>query len=353
MFCFSIPFTQSAVASPHLLFFPPTPTPTPTGISIPTTLKPRSSPASRPCRCTNVDLTNQHEETPRDAYPKQDQSPPPPPEEETFHVLTAIKTVYNDIVIVDTADSRMLLLDSTRTLPFFLSLKHLSTTRYYYDSFPNPNADSIHSILQKGGEKWTGSYWGGGTAAHLMLDAWPSLQLEGWEIDEILIDKAREYFGLSNLERCNEVGGGLQVHIGDVFSPEQHLPSGYAGIIVDLFSDGKVLSQLQEVKTWLELSNRLMPYGRLMVNCGGVSESSIDGKVNHQSVDEIWILNSTIKALAEAFPGQVNWKRMPESQGQNYLALTGPLPDVTSWSAMVPTSLSEAVKQWKPCKPFH
>lgn len=27
---------------------------------------------------------------------------------------------------------------------------------------------------------------GGGTAAHLMLDLWPSLQLEGWEIDEIV-----------------------------------------------------------------------------------------------------------------------------------------------------------------------
>lgn len=27
---------------------------------------------------------------------------------------------------------------------------------------------------------------GGGTAAHLMLDLWPSLQLEGWEIDYIV-----------------------------------------------------------------------------------------------------------------------------------------------------------------------
>ncbi|PPS05658.1 hypothetical protein GOBAR_AA14996 [Gossypium barbadense] len=341
---------------------------------------------------------------------------------------------------------------------------------------------------------------GGGTAAHLMLDVWPSLQLEGWEIDEILIDKAREYFGLSNLEKCNDVGGQLQVHIDDAFSHEQHRPSGYAGIIIDLFSDGKVLSQLQEVEIWLELSDRLMPGGRLMVNCGGVSESSLDGKVQHPSIDDIWMQNTTIKALAEAFPGQVrmgddaifrkfnvelnkkhknlkasnivkekqkckgvtlgelsphpfavvdpayrqminkgislailvsgengvgkylaslggrvnnaleqsvkqnvlesnpaleafdntktvdaldeleeypatrgamdvvwisqteqdaaflfvvNWKRMPESQGQNYLALTGPLPDLTSWSAMVPSCLSEAVKQWKHCRPLH
>ena len=27
---------------------------------------------------------------------------------------------------------------------------------------------------------------GGGTVAHLMLDIWPSLELEGWEIDKIV-----------------------------------------------------------------------------------------------------------------------------------------------------------------------
>ncbi|TYI98562.1 hypothetical protein E1A91_D01G222800v1 [Gossypium mustelinum] len=349
MFWSSISLSPTAIASPPFplteLFFPPlSPTPTLTAA----TFKLRSSST---CRCTKTDLTSQHEEPPPNPYPKQDEKPQAAAAaaaaaEETFQVLTAIHTQYNDILIVDTPQSRMLLLDSTH---------------------------NVHSVLQKGDEKWTGSYWdefvslppivtegpiaiyglGGGTAAHLMLDVWPSLQLEGWEIDEILIDKAREYFGLSNLEKCNDVGGQLQVHIDDAFSHEQHRPSGYAAIIIDLFSDGKVLSQLQEVEIWLELSNRLMPGGRLMVNCGGVSESSLDGKVQLPSIDDIWMQNSTIKALAEAFPGQVNWKRMPESQGQNYLALTGPLPDLTSWSAMVPSCLSEAVKQWKPCRPFH
>lgn len=62
---------------------------------------------------------------------------------------------------------------------------------------------------------------------------------------------------------------------------------------------------LCQVEIWLELSDRLMPGGRFMVNCGGVSESSLVGKVQHQSIDDIWMQNSTIKALAEAFPGQV------------------------------------------------
>ncbi|XP_022767927.1 uncharacterized protein LOC111312150 isoform X4 [Durio zibethinus] len=265
MFWFSLVLSYKPIAltSAHRPgIFPPLP---------PTTFKSRSSSTCRPCCCTKSDLTKQDEETPE--------------EEETFQVLTAVKSKYNDIVIVDTPKSRMLLLDSTH---------------------------NVHSVLQKGDEKWTGSYWdefatlppivpegpiaiyglGGGTAAHLMLDVWPSLQLQGWEIDEI-------------------------------------------------------------VETWLELSDRLMPDGRLMVNCGGVSESSIDGKLHHQSVDDVWIQNSTIKALAKAFPGQVNWKRMPKRQGQNYLALTGLLPDLTSWSAIVPGCLSESVKQWKPCRPFH
>ncbi|XP_010251725.1 PREDICTED: uncharacterized protein LOC104593530 isoform X2 [Nelumbo nucifera] len=160
-------------------------------------------------------------------------------EEPEFQVVSAVRSNYNEIVIVDTPDSRVLLLDSTH---------------------------NVHSIFRKG-QKWTGSYWdefaslpaivphgpiailglGGGTAAHLMLELWPSLKLEGWEIDAILIDKAREYLGLSDLEKCTEAGGVLHVHVGDALSPLAVVPGGFAGIVVDLFSDGKVLPQLQEV----------------------------------------------------------------------------------------------------------
>ncbi|XP_015932584.1 uncharacterized protein LOC107458885 isoform X1 [Arachis duranensis] len=259
-------------------------------------------------------------------------------EEESYQVLSAMKSDYNDIVIVDTPKSRMLLLDSTH---------------------------NVHSILYKE-QKWTGSYWdefaslpaivpkgpiailglGGGTAAHLMLHLWPSLQLEGWEIDEILIDKARDYFGLSDLEKTTEGGGILNVHIGDVFIPSENLRRRYAGIVVDLFSEGKVLPQLEEVSTWLELQERLMPDGRFMVNCGG-----IDGESSPESLlsDETWLLNPTLKALSKAFPGQLSWKRMPKVSGENFMALTGSMPDVESWSASVSSPLSSNVKDWRPC----
>ncbi|KAL6986559.1 hypothetical protein U1Q18_019916 [Sarracenia purpurea var. burkii] len=66
-------------------------------------------------------------------------------------------------------------------------------------------------------------------AAHLMLDLWPSLELEGWEIDGILIDKAREYFGLLDLEKHTPAGGILHVCVGDALSPSVNVPGGYAG----------------------------------------------------------------------------------------------------------------------------
>lgn len=268
------------------------------------------------------------------------------PQEENFQVVAAVRSKYNDIVIVDTPESRMLLLDSTY---------------------------NVHSIINKGIHKWTGSYWdefvslpaivpngpiaiyglGGGTAAHLMLDCWPSLQLEGWEIDEILIDKVRDYFGLSDLEKPTETGGLLQVRIGDVFSPSQDASERYAGIVVDLFSEGKVLPQLEEVATWLKLKDRLMPNGRFMVNCGGIDGVSdmTYGTAQPKSMNDVWMHNSAIRALSEAFPGKVSWKRMPERNGENFLALTGLLPDLSSWSAAVPDHLSDTVKKWKPCAP--
>ncbi|XP_057511707.1 uncharacterized protein LOC130793847 [Actinidia eriantha] len=257
--------------------------------------------------------------------------------DEEFQVVTAIRSNYNDIVIVDT-----------------------------------PRSHNVHSMYNKG-HKWTGLYWdefaslpailpqgpvaifglGGGTVAHLMLDIWPSLELEGWEIDKILIDMAREYFGLLDIEKQTPAGGILRVCVGDALSPSVTVPGGYAGIVIDLFSDGKVLPQLEEVSTWLDMYDKLMPNGRLMVNCGAANDGAANTTYpDASSIDGTWVQNSTIKALCQAFPGQVNWKKMPKEGGENYLALTGPLPDLTTWSGVLPDQLSFTVKQWKPCLPL-
>lgn len=44
-----------------------------------------------------------------------------------------------------------------------------------------------------------------------------------------LIDKARDYFGLSDLEKPTKDGGVLNIHIGDVFIPSENLHRKYAG----------------------------------------------------------------------------------------------------------------------------
>ncbi|GAA0154724.1 methyltransferase [Lithospermum erythrorhizon] len=250
-----------------------------------------------------------------------------------YKVLTAIRSSFNDIVILETADSRMLLLDATH---------------------------NVHSIFNKG-NKWTGSYWdqfvslppivpkgpiaifglGGGTAAQLLLEVWPMLQLDGWEIDEILVYKARDYLGLADLENQTEAGGRLNVIVGDALSSSATIPGGYAGIIVDLFSEGQVLPQLQEVEYWLGLQQRLMPNGRIMINCGG----SVDESVN------TWESNSTICALHEAFPSQLSWMKLPKDKGANFLALTGPLPDLTLWADTLPEILRLEVRRWRTCSP--
>ncbi|XP_054816556.1 uncharacterized protein LOC129316254 [Prosopis cineraria] len=268
-------------------------------------------------------------------------------EEESFQVLTVVKSDYNDIMIIDTPESRVLLLDSYYNIHSIL-YKEQKWTKAYWDEFA-----SLPAIVPKGPIAILGL--GGGTAAHLMLDLWPSLQLEGWEIDEILIDKARDYFGLSDLEKPTKDGGILNVHVGDVFIPSEDLQRKYAGIVVDLFSDGKVLPQLHEDSTWLELHDRLMPGGRFMVNCGGTyggsdaSDASSDSETS--SSDGIWFKNPALNALSKAFPRQLSWKRMPKENGANIMALTGSLPDLQSWSASLPSPLSTNVKHWRPCEP--
>ena len=81
------------------------------------------------------------------------------------------------------------------------------------------------------------------------------------------------------------------------------------------FVDLSLLSDFWQVQTWLELNDRLMPNGRLMVNCGGIDEAAdvIDGVVHpkNSSIDGTWVQNYTIKALSKAFPGKVgilSWK---------------------------------------------
>ena len=85
-------------------------------------------------------------------------------QQEDFQVLTAIKTEYNDIFILDTPKSRLLLLDSTRMLSFnpcpfgFFLQCHVKSNQTSSNPPFTFDADNVHSIFNKE-EKRTGSYW--------------------------------------------------------------------------------------------------------------------------------------------------------------------------------------------------
>lgn len=65
----------------------------------------------------------------------------------------------------------------------------------------------------------------------------------------------------------------------------------------------------QQDAVWLEIEKKLMPHGRIMVNCGGAHAemlASSDQMLNpNASLSGSWIQNSTVRALCRVFPGKV------------------------------------------------
>ncbi|XP_015689699.2 uncharacterized protein LOC102721435 [Oryza brachyantha] len=272
--------------------------------------------------------------------PAAEQQEQAPKEEEEYTLLAVTGSDFNEVImIIDSPATRYLLLDTNRNVHSVLP-KTGVWTNSYWDEFV-----SLPAVVPRGPVALLGL--GAGTAAHLMLKFYPWLQLVGWEIDPKIIELSRDYFGMSDLEKATELGGSLSVRIGDALSPSATIEGGFAGIVVDLFADGKIIPQLQEVETWLQISKKLMPDGRIIVNCGGADAAvSLADDTGRSS----WVQNPTIKALCTAFPGQLNWKRLSEKESVNYVALTGPLPDLDEWSTSVPSELSTKVKQWVPCE---
>ncbi|KAH9531159.1 hypothetical protein CY35_19G022500 [Sphagnum magellanicum] len=215
-------------------------------------------------------------------------------------------------------------------------------TDLYFDEFA-----SLPPIIPEGPIAILGL--GGGTAARILLELWPSRKLEGWEIDKTLVDIARVHLGLAALESPTSKGGFLSVHVGDALSSAASVNGGFSGILIDLFSKGKILPQLQKPETWHELKQRLRPRGRIMVNCGGSCVECRDSQPDCDDGTWTWedgsaARDATLYAMAHVFP-QLSWRKM-ESKEDNYLALTGPLPDLKVWAKDVPMRLRPGVLAW-------
>lgn len=163
-----------------------------------------------------------------------------------------------------------------------------------------------------------------------------------------VVDIARRHLALDELEEVTTEGGTLTVCIGDALVPGASVVGGFAGLIVDLFSNGQVLPELQQAGTWESLRMRLANGGRIMVNCGGYtrprSENS-SGSEDDLDAGEV-AFRRTLQALSTVFPGEVSVRRTTEIDS-NILALTGPTCEASAWAAMLTEPLKQRPSLWR------
>lgn len=172
-----------------------------------------------------------------------------------------------------------------------------------------------------------------------MLEMYPEAVVHGWELDPSVIKVAREFFGLDKLEK--KYPDRLFVYIGDAL--EASVKDGFSGILVDLFSEGSVIPQLQDPNTWEKLKKCLKKDGRIMVNVGGscleAEDKRRDGKV---------VMEQTLKAMQKVFGEKLHVLNVGNRKEDSTIALTGDLPDVEAWKNSLPRPLKFYVHMWTP-----
>ncbi|CAM8932586.1 unnamed protein product [Rhodiola kirilowii] len=258
---------------------------------------------------------------------------------EDVKILVKFKSRHNFIRVLEVsrradhpfAGSRLLLLDgpgNIHSINFHFKL----LTNTYFDVFA-----TLPPILPPGPIGILG--FGAGSSAKLLLELYPNLIIHGWEIDPSVISVGREYFELGKIETLHQ--HRLFVHIGDAF--KANLKDGFAGILVDLFSKGSVVSQLQDPNVWERLKCGLRKGGRIMVNVGGscveAEDKWRDGKT---------VMDETLKAMRVVFGDEVHVLNLGNRKDDSSVAVTGPLPDRAAWKKALPRSLKHFVDMWVP-----
>ena len=203
-------------------------------------------------------------------------------------------------------------------------------------------SSNIHS-LHVPGQATTDSYWddfallpplipagpvgiiglGAGTVVGLYRTFWPRRRLVAWEIDPVVVEVGRAYFGLAD-------EASLTIHIGDVFADSSPADGPFAGLLVDIFADGAFHPRLQSATIWRAWQRRLLPGGRIMVNLSGKHNDCL----------------AVYESLRGVFGSALSSKRTAEAW--NLLFLTGPPPDPVEWVAALPASLGPRTDGWQP-----
>ncbi|KAL3642323.1 hypothetical protein CASFOL_013138 [Castilleja foliolosa] len=257
---------------------------------------------------------------------------------EHVKTLARFKSRHNFIRVIQVsraadhplAGSRLLLLDSPGNI-HSISYLFKSLTNAYYDVFA-----TLPPILPPGPVAILG--FGAGSAAKIILELYPETIIHGWELDPSVIAVAREYFGLEKLEKKH--AGRLFIHTGNALSA--YSKDGFAGIIIDLFSRGRVIPELEDAATWEKLRRGLRKGGRMMVNVGGscVEPEDVrkDGRV---------IMEETLKAMDKVFLGEVNVLSIDDREDDSSVAMTGELPDVNEWKKVLTRPLKFYADMWE------
>ncbi|KAK7284822.1 hypothetical protein RJT34_19575 [Clitoria ternatea] len=321
----SIPQTQ-AIATPSYY-----PQPNPTRLRISFTLRTPST-SSPTAKCQQ-----QQQTTPSSVEPKRTQDDGIPAED--VKMLAKFKSRHNYIRVLEVSrktdhpfrGSRLLLLDAPGNI-HSISFLFKSLTKTYFDVFA-----MLPPIVPPGPLAILG--FGAGSAARILLDLYPDAVLHGWELDPAVIHVGREYFNLGKLERENQKR--LFIYVGSALNAS--LPNGFSGIVVDLFSKGSLIPELQEAATWQKMKMRLKEGGRMMVNVGGScveAESKVrDGKV---------VMQETLKAMREVFGEKLFVLNLGNRKDDSSLALTGDFPQPEAWKIRLPGPLKCYVDMWTP-----
>ncbi|KAG6390872.1 hypothetical protein SASPL_148617 [Salvia splendens] len=178
--------------------------------------------------------------------------------------------------------------------------------------------------------------FGAGSAARIILDLHPDAAIHGWELDPSVLAVSREYFGLEK-----KYSERLKIYMGNALNAGEK--EKFAGILIDLFSKGCVIPELQDAATWEKLRRSLRKGGRMMVNVGGscVEPEDIrrDGKV---------IMEETLRAMYEVFGRDVYVLSLDNRKDDSAVAMTGGMPDTAEWRKKLPRPLMFYVDMWKP-----
>lgn len=229
------------------------------------------------------------------------------------------------------AGSRLLLLDGPGNI-HSISYLFKSITNTYFDVFA-----TLPPILPPGPIGILG--FGAGSAARLILELYPEAVVHGWELDPSVIKVAREFFSLEKLEK--NYPDRLFVYIGKALKAS--LKDGFSGILVDLFSKGSLLPELEDPNTWEKLRRCLRKGGRIMVNVGGSCVEAEDSRRNGKVVME-----ATLKAMHKVFGNKLYVLSLGNRKDDSSIALTGNLPDLDQWKNALPRSLKFYVDMWVP-----